>query len=81
MQEREGEAASISALILKGKEASYYTAAVLKTNSTSCSRTFDINNLKPEGPGSGPLEKTDQKWEAAVGHTQLTLAASAPQPS
>lgn len=81
VQEREGEAASTSALVLKSKEASYYTAAVLKTNSTSCSRTLDINNLKQEGPGPGPREQTDQKWEAGVGHAQPALAASAAQPS
>lgn len=82
MQERQGQAASTSALLLKRKrEASYYTVAVLKTNFTSCLRTLDINNLKHEGPVKSPHEKTDQKWKAVVWHVQRALAASAAQPS
>lgn len=52
-----------------------------KTNSTSCLRTLDINNLKPEGPVKSPHEKTDEKWKAVSGYAQRAPAASAAQPS
>lgn len=63
------------------REAFYYKAAELKTNSTSCSRTLDINDLEHEGPGKSPHGKTDRKWKAAAGSELPAPAASVAQPS
>lgn len=63
-------------LFPRGREASYYTVAVLNPNSTSYLRTLYANNLQHEGLGRGPHGKPDRKWKA-----QPAPAASAAQPS